>query len=63
MGKKANRRLRRQGGGGSGAALSTGADFRGTTAGLEDAVFTYGTAKDAVTFEDTLKKLGRHLGM
>ena len=52
----------RKNGGGSGGTLSTESGFRGTTPGLEDAVFTYGTTKDAATFEDTLKKLARHLG-
>ena len=59
MGKR-SRRANRNGGGDSGAAAT---EFTGTTPGLEDAVFTYGTPMDAAVFEDTAKRLGRHLGM
>ena len=59
MGKR-SRRAHRSGGGDCGAAAT---EFTGTTPGLEDAVFTYGTPMDAAVFEDTAKRLGRHLGM
>ena len=60
MGKKGRRQ--RNGDGGSGGTTATAGNFRGTTAGLEDVVFTHGTPKDAAVFEEVVKKLARHLG-
>ena len=59
MGKK-SRRPRRNGGGA--ASSSAEANFKATTPGLEDVVFTTGTADAAAVFEDVVKKLNRHLG-
>ena len=36
--------------------------FTALTSGLEDVFFTWGTAKDAAKFEDTVSKLARHVG-
>ena len=36
--------------------------FTAPTLELEDMFFTWGTAKDAAKFEDTMSKLPRHVG-
>ena len=46
--------------GGSGAATSK--KFTAPTSGLEDVYFTWGTAKNAAKFEDTVSQLARHVG-
>ena len=62
MGKKRNRKQRTvDGAGGSGGADTT-KKFTAPTSGLEDVYFTWGTAKDAAKFEDTVSKLTRHVG-
>ena len=61
MGTKNKRKQRTIGGvGGSGGAGTT--KFTAPTLGLEDVYFTWGTAKDAAKFEDTVSKLARHSG-
>ena len=61
MGKKFKRRQRAIGGTGSpGGAGNT--KFTAPTSGLEDVYFTWGTAKDAVKFEDTVNKLAQYVG-
>ena len=55
MGKRTKRTRQRnaaRSGGGSGAA--TPKKFTAPTSGLEDVYFTWGTAKDAAKFEDTV---------
>ena len=59
MGKKGKRRQRAVGGAGSPAGTTK---FTAPTSGLEDVCFTWGTAKDAAKFKDTVSKLARHLG-
>ena len=61
MGKKGKKGQRRSGGsGGSGAASPR--KFTAPTPGLEDVIFTWGTAKDAARFEETVNSLARHVG-
>ena len=36
--------------------------FTAPMSGLEDVYFTWGTAKDAAKFEDTVSQLARHIG-
>ena len=61
MGKKGKKGQRRSGGsGGSGAASPR--KFTAPTPGLEDVIFTWGTAKDAPRFEETVSSLVRHIG-
>ena len=60
MGKKTRRQ--RNDDGGSGGTTATAGNFKGTTPGHEDVVFTYGTPKDAAVFKEVVKKLARHLG-
>ena len=59
MGKKGTRRQWAVGGAGSPACTTK---FTAPTSGLEDAFFTWGTAKDAAKFEDMVSKLARHVG-
>ena len=60
-GKKYKRKQRAVGRTGSpGGAVTT--KFTAPTLGLEDVFFTWGTAKDAAKFEDTVSKLARHVG-
>ena len=58
MGKKGKMRQRAVGGAGSPAGTTK---FTAPTSGLEDVFFTWGTAKDAAKFEDTVSKLARHV--
>ena len=61
MGKKGKKGQRRSGGsGGSGAASPR--KFTAPTPGLEDVIFTWGTAKDAARFEETVSSLARYVG-
>ena len=61
MGKKGKKGQRRSGGsGGSGAASPR--KFTAPTPGLEDVIFTWGTAKDGARFEETVNSLARHVG-
>ena len=60
MGKRAKRRQRTAGGTGSPGGSTV--KFTAPTSGLEDVFFTWGTAKDAAKFEDTVSKLARHVG-
>ena len=60
MGKRAKRKQRAAGGAGS--PSTTTMKFTAPTSGLEDVFFTWGTAKDAAKFEDTVSKLARHVG-
>ena len=59
MGKKGKRRQRAVGGAGSSGGAGT-TKFTAPTSGLEGVFFTWGTAKDASKFEDTVSKLARH---
>merc|ERR1711966_54000 len=61
MGKKSKRKQRTVGGAGGLGDTST-MEFTAPTSGLEDVFFTWGTAKDAAKFEDTVSKLARHVG-
>ena len=61
MGKKGKRKQQTVGGAGIlGSAGTT--KFTAPTLGLEDVYFTWGTAKDAAKFEDTVSKLAWHVG-
>ena len=61
MGKKNKRKQRSVAGAGSpGSAATT--KFTAPTPGREDVYFTWGTARDAAKFEDTVSKLARHVG-
>ena len=63
MGKKFKRRQWDVGGAGSTGGAGAGTTkFTAPTLGLEDVYFTWGTAKDAAKFEDTVSKLARHSG-
>ena len=60
MGKRTKRKQRAAGGTGSPGGATV--KFTAPTSGLEDVVFTWGTAKDAAKFEDTVSELARHVG-
>ena len=64
MRKKFKRRQRAVDGAGSPDGVDTMKFTAPTpcTSGLEDVFFTWGTAKDAAKFEDTVSKLARHVG-
>ena len=61
MGKRFKRKQRAAGGTGSSGGAGT-VKFTAPTSGLEDVFFTWGTAKDAAKFEETVSKLARHVG-
>ena len=61
MGKRFKRKQRAAGGTGSPGGAGT-VKFTAPTSGLEDVFFTWGTAKDAAKFEDTVSKLAQHVG-
>ena len=60
MGKKKGKRNARRNGTETGAAAPR--KFTAPTPGLEDVYFTWGTAKDAAKFEDTVSALARIVG-
>ena len=62
MGKKTRQARQRNtaGSGRSGAAAPK--KFTAPTSGLEDVYFTWGTAKDAAKFEETVSHLARFVG-
>ena len=60
MGKKNKRKQRTVGGARSSVGAGT-MKFTAPTSGFEDVYFTWGTAKDAAKFEDTVSKLARHV--
>ena len=60
MVKRFKRKQRKAGGTGSPGGSTV--KFTAPTSGLEDVYFTWGTAKDAAKFEDTVSKLARHVG-
>ena len=62
MGKKARRTRQRSTAGSGGSGAATPKKFTAPTSGLEDVYFTWGTAKDAAKFEDTVSHLARHVG-
>ena len=63
MGKKYKRKQRAVGGAGSPGGAGTGTTkFTAPTSGIEDVFFTWGTAKDAAKFKDTVSKLARPVG-
>ena len=45
-----------------GAAAASTKKFTTPTPGLEDVYFSWGTAKDAAKFEETVSALARHVG-
>ena len=61
MGKTNRRRYRKKGESADSSAASPKHESR--TPGLEDVVFTYGTAKDAAAFEHTLGELVKYVGV
>ena len=61
MGKKNKRKQRTVGGAGSSDGAGT-MKFTAPASGFEDVYFTWGTAKDAAKFEDTVSKLAWHVG-
>ena len=61
MGKRFKRKQRAADGTRSPGVAGT-VNFTAPTSGLEDVFFTWGTAKDAAKFEDTVSKLARHVG-
>ena len=62
MGKNKNKKgKRRTSGLGRGAAATT-KKFSAPTQGLEDVYFSWGMAKDAAKFEETVSALARHVG-
>ena len=60
MGKKKGKRNARRNGTETGATAPR--KFTAPTPGLEDVYFTWGTAKDAAKFEDTVSALARYVG-
>ena len=62
MGKKAKRARQRSAAGSGGSGAATPKKFTAPTSGLEDVYFTWGTAKDAAKFEDTVSQPARHVG-
>ena len=60
MGKKKGKKNTRRNGTRTGAAAHR--EFTAPTPGLEDVYFTWGTAKDAAKFEDTVSALARFVG-
>ena len=62
MGKKAKRARQRNAAGSGGSGAATTKKFTAPTSGLEDVYFTWGTAKDAAKFEDTVSQLARYVG-
>ena len=60
MGKKKGKKNARRNGTGTGAAAPR--EFTAPTSGLEDVYFTWGTAKDAAKFEDTVSALASFVG-
>ena len=56
MGKQFKMKQRAAGGTGSSGGAGT-VKFTAPTLGLEDVFFTWGMAKDATKFEDTVRKL------
>ena len=61
-GKKARRTRQRSTAGSGGSGAATPKKFTAPTSGLENVYFTWGTAKDAAKFEDTVSHLARHVG-
>ena len=62
MGKRVRRTRQRNAAGSGGSGAATPKKFTAPTPGLEDVFFTWGTAKDAAKFEDTVSQLARHVG-
>ena len=62
MGKNKNKKGKRRTSGLGRAAAATTKKFSAPTQGLEDVYFTWGTAKDAAKFEETVSALARHVG-
>ena len=63
MGKNKNKKGKRRTSGLGRAAAATTKKFSAPTQGLEDVYFSWGTAKDAAKFEETVSALARHVGM
>ena len=62
MGKNKNKKGKRRTSGVGRTADATTKKFTAPTQGLEDVYFSWGTAKDAVKFEETVSALARHVG-
>ena len=62
MGKRTKRARQRNAAGSGGSGAATTKKFTAPTSGLEDVFFTWGTAKDAAKFEDTVSQLARYVG-
>ena len=62
MGKNKNKKGKRRTSGVGRAAAATTKKFTAPTQGLEDVYFSWGTAKDAAKFEETVSALARHVG-
>ena len=63
MGKKVRRTRQRTTAGSGGSGAATPKKFTAPTPGLEYVFFTWGTAKDAAKFKDTVSQLARYMGI
>ena len=61
MGKRVRRTRQRNAAGSGGSGAATPKKFTAPTPGLEDVIFSWGTAKDAAKFEDTVSRLARYV--